>query len=127
MSIVIPEKDNTQGMVRLPTEYGIDTLFSLTLDGSGTEFVSHAIVGQDYVPTIMENHFKRMSGRDGWTKERTMRQILSVPVLADAMARDAGYDMTNRQDVERFFRDHPQFRTVEALKKECNAPNIIIK
>jgi len=118
---------DTTGMVNIGNEAGLSRFFDIRTDAKQDEFESRSLVTQDYVPTIEENRWHKMSGGNGWTKERTMRKIASIPTLALAIAKDEGWDLDDQNELRRFITDHPEFMTVQSLKTHGGHSNIIIK
>lgn len=119
--------NDTTGMVNIGNEAGLSRFFDISIGGKDEEFVSKTLVTQDYVPTITENAWLQLNGNNGWTKERTMRKVAQVPVLALEIAKDEGWDLDDQNDLRRFLESHPEFLTVKALKTQGGNANIIIK
>ena len=117
---------DTTGMANI-TEPGdgLSRFFDIRTDAKGDEFTSRSLVTQDYVPYISENAWHKMNG-DGWTKDRTMRKVASIPTLSVALAKDQGYDLDDQNELRRWLSDNPQFMTVKQWKGKSH-PNIIIK
>ena len=117
---------DTTGMVNIGNEGGLSRFFDIRTDSAENEFEAKTLVTQDYVPTIQENAWHQMNGGNGWTKDRTMRKVAQVPALALQIAKDAGWDLDDQNELRRWLADNPQFMTVQAFKTSNN-PNIIIK
>ena len=63
---------------------------------------------QDEVPTLQQNAFERMHGVN---KQKLFRKVASIPSTAVRLAEKAGYDMSDRNDVKRFLKLHPEYTT----------------
>lgn len=118
---------DTTGMVNIGNEAGLSRFFDIRTDGQQNEFEAKTIVTQDYVPTITENAWHKVHGNNGWTKDRTMRRVAQVPVLALQLAKDAGWNLDDKHELRRWLSMHPEFMTVKAFKTEGGSANIIVK
>ena len=63
---------------------------------------------QDEVQTLKRNAFERLHGTN---KQKLFRKIASIPSTAVRLAEQAGYDMSNRNDVKLFLKRHPEYST----------------
>ena len=117
---------DTTGMVNIGNDGGMSRFFDIRHDAEMNEFEAKTLVTQDYVPTLTENHWQKVNGNDGWTKERTMRRVASIPTVALQVAKDQGWDLDDQNELRSFIAMHPEWMTVQAMKRQ-GSPNIIIK
>jgi hypothetical protein len=118
---------DTTGMVHLGSEDGFSRFFDIRTDSQQNEFEAKTIVTQDYVPTLRENAWLQVNGNNGWTKNRTMRRVAQIPTLALQLAKDAGWDVDDQNELRRFIESNPQWMTVKQFKAPSAHSNIIIK
>jgi len=90
-------------------------------------FTQETFLTQDEIPCIEANLFQKLNDpANGFSEGRTMRRIASIPVVAEQIAKQEGYDLSSRKDLERFLRDHPEYMTVEKIDSGRSG-HIIIK
>lgn len=95
----------------------------VTVTPDGYEHIQH--FGQ--VVSLKENEFQKLNDpANGFTEGRHFRKIASIPIVAELQAKQQGYDLSDRKDLEKFLDLHPEYQTVEYLHSKRDA-RIIIK
>jgi hypothetical protein len=80
-----------------------------TFESDGDSFIiKHH---QNEIPTLNANAVERMAKANGFTKKRLMRKVASIPSTAVRLAESMGYDMSDRNDVMKFLKRFPAYRT----------------
>jgi hypothetical protein len=83
-------------------------------------------ITQNNIPVLEENYVRKMNANNGFSKQRMFRKIASIPDVAHLNAIQAGYNLDDRKDLNRFLQDNPDYMTVERLRTH-RSPNIIMK
>ena len=65
---------------------------------------------QDEIPTIQANQAEMMANPSGFTKNRLMRKMASIPSVVIMEAEKQGYDMNSRAGVMDFLKRNPQYK-----------------
>lgn len=85
--------------------------FNLEIDEKKDKVKLTTVV--DITDILVENKFERVLN-NGFTKQKTMRKIASIPIDVFLALGDIGYEILNDNNkLREFIRQHPEFRTSE--------------
>jgi hypothetical protein len=80
------------------------------------EIEHETILTQDIIPAIEHNLFLKLNDpQNGFSDQRHLRRIASIPVVVEREAQRLGYDLSNTKDLRRFLEKYPEFMTVKQV------------
>lgn len=80
------------------------------------------------IPLLQENYFKKMQANNGMSKDRTIKELAEIPLLAVLKATEQGYNLLNISDLMKFLAENPEFATSNYyVTPGSNSHKIIIK
>ena len=99
----------------------------LKIENDGDAYYSTNII-QDNKEFLKDAYYHRMFGNNGFSKMRELQYLGTVPIVAYLKGCKDGYDFDDESDVDRFFKDNPEFLACNPwVTPGSNAHKIIIK
>ena len=100
---------------------------SIDIDDEDNFFVNTTLKSND-IPLLKENEFLRMNTNNGYSKDRTLKHLASIPYVAYLKAQADGYNLLNDKDFNKYISLHPEYMIGDdRVRQGSNSHKIIVK
>jgi hypothetical protein len=83
-------------------------------------------ITQNITPVLEQNYVEKMNANNGFSEKRMFRKIASIPVTNVLKATQEGYNLDDRNDLDKYLKVNPGFMSVDYILSPRNS-HIIMK